>query len=340
MLIYNSLLLFFVLFSVIDILTKKKSFSLYLPILLPLIFITALRGNGGTDFSIYELYFNALPDIIYNYGYGYLALNKMVSYLGDYHLLILITSFLSISLQAYYLYKETQYPSVALLIFFSSSFILLNFILIRQAIAVGLVLAALLFYINKRVYISILLSTLSVLFHETAFFVLILFFILKKTPRNISYTLLILLIISIPFLSDIVILLNNVTINNQNVLNYINDKTLPSLANLVEITLAGACYFWISKKELFTNNREKNIYYSILVSSIIILILSYSIQPIARFIEYYRIVYIVLYIKVLSNLNNSNKLILFLLIVIYCTARLNSFLYQFDNGFEYIFHGI
>lgn len=49
-----------------------------------LLLLTAIRGNGGDDFYVYEKYFNALPDEIFNYGYGYYSLNMFVKNFGEY----------------------------------------------------------------------------------------------------------------------------------------------------------------------------------------------------------------------------------------------------------------
>lgn len=340
MIIYNLLLLSIIFISSIELLKKKKSLSLFVPIVIILITITALRGNGGSDFIVYEKYFQSLPNEIYNYGYGYLFLNKATAYFGDYHLLIIITSIISITLQSIYIYNETRYPSITFLIFFSTSFILLNFILIRQAIAIGFILLSFLFYKKEMSILSFLFSILAIIFHETAIFVLILFIAIEKSPKVISYIFIISIIMIIPFFKDIAIVINELTINNQNILIYINEKSLPSSANLIETSLAIICYITLKNRKKFPNERECHIYYSIIVSSITILILSYSIQPLARFLEYYRIIFFILYIKFFEQLNNSSKIIFFIILLLYCTARLNSFIIQYDNGFEYIFYGI
>ncbi|EPV3841442.1 EpsG family protein [Morganella morganii] len=340
MMIYNLLLLFIIFISSIEFLKKKKSLSLFVPIVILLITITALRGNGGSDFIVYEKYFQSLPNELYNYGYGYLFLNKFTAYFGDYHLLIIITSVISISLQSIYIYKETRYPSITFLILYSTSFILLNFILIRQAIAIGFILLSFLFYKKEKNVPSLLFAIIAITFHETAIFVLLLFIAIEKSPKVISYIFIISIIMAVPFFKDIILLVNELTINNKNLLGYINEKSLPSSANLIEVSLAIICYIILKNRKIFSNERECHIYYSIIVSSIIILILSYSIQPLARFLEYYRIIFFILYIKLFEHLNNNSKIIFFIMLLLYCIARLNSFIIQYDNGFEYIFYGI
>ncbi|APW69043.1 EpsG family protein [Salmonella enterica] len=338
MLIYNTVFLFLVLCALLD-LADKKNFFLFTLSFIVLLILMGFRGNGGDDFLVYQQYFNSLPIILYDYGVGYFYLNSFAKYFGNYEFFIFVSSLLCLSLQSFFIYSETEKPCLVLLLFYSTSFLWLDFILIRQSIAVGFFVVAISLYKNSRNKLSFLFFVFSALFHETAFFAAALFYIFSKLEKKgILIAILILLILS-PFLSDILVIINNITIKNKNVELYLGEHALPSIANIAEFLMAVLAFIIIKKDDIFRNSKEYRLYKVIIIASFCILVLSYTVPTLARFLEYYRLFYFLLLTRMFMYFNLRSRYMIFIALTVYGFVRMNSFIYQFDSGFDYIFNG-
>lgn len=304
-----------------------------------LLILTAFRGNGGDDFFVYEQYFNSIPDELFKYGYGYYILNIVVKDFGNYSLFIIISSTLCIILQSIFIYRESEKPCFVLFLFYSTSFLWLDFILIRQSIAVGFFIIAMVYFKNNKNILALMFLIVASIFHETAIFAGLMFYILYRVNNLGSIILVSILILIAPFLSEIISIINNLTIKNNNIDLYMNQRALPSLANIVELLVAFIVFYKIKNITTFKNEGDFKYYKSILLSSLCILILSYTIPSLARFLEYFRLFYFILLAKLLSRLNFRSRYLLLMVIVLYSLLRLNSFINQFDSGFDYIFNG-
>ncbi len=107
MLIYNTIFVFLSFLALLDLSHKKNLLFFLFPCFI-LLLLTAIRGNGGDDFYVYEKYFNALPNEIFNYGYGYYSLNMFVKNFESILFFIIISSIICITLQAIFIYRETE----------------------------------------------------------------------------------------------------------------------------------------------------------------------------------------------------------------------------------------
>lgn len=338
MLIYNAIFLFLTLFALLD-LSDKKNLAFFVIPCFTLFILTAFRGNGGDDFFVYEQYFNSIPDELFKYGYGYYILNVIVKNVGDYSLFIIISSSLCIILQSIFIYRESEKPCFVLFVFFATSFLWLDFILIRQSIAVGFFIIAMIYFKNNKNILALLFLCMASLFHETAIFAGLMFYILYRVNKSGAIISVLILILIAPFLSEVISIINNLTIKNNNVNLYINQRALPSLANIVELLAAFIAFYKIKNTTAFRSDVDRKCYKSILLSSLCILVLSYTIPSLARFLEYFRLFYFILLAKLLSRLDFTSRYLLLIVIVLYGFLRLNSFINQFDTGFDYIFNG-
>ncbi|EAO9822272.1 oligosaccharide repeat unit polymerase, partial [Salmonella enterica] len=237
MLIYNAVFFLLLLCALLD-LNDKRTFFLFLLPLVVLLILTGFRGNGGDDFFVYEQYFSSIPIALYNYGSGYFYLNVLVKHFGDYEFFIFISSLLCLSLQSFFIYFETKSPCIVLLLFYSTSFLWLDFILIRQSIAVGFFVIALSLYANNRIKTAFLFCVAAGLFHETAFFAATLIYVLSKLGRKNIFIFIFILFILSPFLSKGLVAINDITIKNKNIELYIGEHALPSMANIIELLIA------------------------------------------------------------------------------------------------------
>lgn len=331
--------IFLLMFAFLDVSIQRKNLILFTLPFLALLFLAGFRGNGGDDYLVYKDYFSSLPKEIYNYGYGYLGLNVIVRFFGDYSLFIFISSFVCVLLQSIFIYHEAKSPCVVLFLFYATSFLWLDFILIRQSIAVGFFIIAIIFYKKNHNGLTFLFFFFACLFHETTLFVALLFYVFSKIKGKALFLTLVLLGVMSPFFFEILTAVNNLTIKNKNISAYLSYRVLPSAANMVEFSIAVLCFTFMRRQIRDDNSREYIAYQSILMSSFFVLLLSYSVPTLARFIEFFRFFYLILLVHLLMQLEVISRYLIFILIATYCFLRMNSFIMQFDSGFGYIFNG-
>lgn len=167
-----------------NIKVKSLSFGLsYSYILL----LGLLRNEElGVDVANYKFYFNnlynsmSLKDIINssNVDTGYAILNK-ITYLFTYNFRVLevIIFVFSFTIFSIVILKRSQYPALSFLIYIGMGFLGINLCLLRQAIAYSLCFASF-DYLKRNKYIQyFLLLLLAFLFHKTAIFFIITFYI-------------------------------------------------------------------------------------------------------------------------------------------------------------------
>ncbi|NZA22654.1 EpsG family protein [Citrobacter freundii] len=71
-----------------------------------MVIFVGIRSVGGTDYDVYKLYFESIPDAIYSYGLGYFGLNYVVKlFCDDFNLLIAVSGMSAVLMQGWYFYK-------------------------------------------------------------------------------------------------------------------------------------------------------------------------------------------------------------------------------------------
>ncbi|MFA0425871.1 EpsG family protein, partial [Vibrio sp. 10N.222.54.A1] len=64
--------------------------------------------------------------------------------------------------------EEVKHKNLAVLLFYSTCYLFLNFSILRQGIAIGILLLSLRFLFNKKIIASLMMIFLASLFHMTA----------------------------------------------------------------------------------------------------------------------------------------------------------------------------
>ncbi|WP_431309974.1 EpsG family protein [Morganella morganii] len=165
--IYLCLPFIFIILTYLYIYTKPKSNCyIFIIVLLQAMFFS-LRYKVGTDWQNYLDYFNKLDLYKDTFEYGYYLINKTAKIVGlNYWVISFTTSILSISTM--YLFLRKKVPILPL--FFTLYFLLNMFNLlesVRSQIAFCIVLLSFHYYLNNRIILSFVFSSISILFHQT-----------------------------------------------------------------------------------------------------------------------------------------------------------------------------
>ena len=162
------MMIYYLIFSAIFISVFSKQKKLFL---LLNFFITGLlvvlRDNVGNDFSAYSNIFNEIKEGGgYYFEIGYTILNIISP---NFFIVIILTTIISF----FFLYKSIMYfnkenPNLSLFIYFAYFLILFNFHLIRQGVAIAIVLYSYKYIYERSFFKFLLFIIFASFFHKTA----------------------------------------------------------------------------------------------------------------------------------------------------------------------------
>lgn len=108
--------------------------------------------------------------------WGYCALCKILSNINDNaQFFILISSILSIFPYALFIYRNSNDVRFSTIFYISFNIYMMSLNIVRQAIAIGIVLVAVDFLLHRRILLFLLFGTLASLFHTSAIIIIVLF---------------------------------------------------------------------------------------------------------------------------------------------------------------------
>lgn len=206
-----------------DILNKKQKRTVaYKGLLIWFIAISALQYNMGTDMGYYmEWYknlntnnwsFNNLINDNKQHQPGWVALGYLCRFITDDFLLLKLVQATFVNIAIFSFFKrETRYIFVSILLYGLMSYLVVNFNLMRQSIALGFALYGFTYLRLKQYKKYYLFVLLAFLFHNSAIILVLLpLFSLKYTKRNttILISIFILIICSLYYLNIENIFLN------------------------------------------------------------------------------------------------------------------------------------
>ncbi|MFP2308405.1 EpsG family protein [Citrobacter braakii] len=335
--IVNTIFIVVVFFSVLELFCSKKNLVIFLIPLVTMAIFVGIRSVGGTDYDVYKLYFESIPDAIYSYGLGYFGLNYVVKFFyNDFNLLIAVSGMCAALMQGWYFYKNSNKPTLCLMMFYAVSFIWLDMVLIRQSIAAGLLLIAADFFFRRKNLLALIFLIFATMFHEVTVVIAIAGVVLYKTNSKYYAKILLASVISLWWLKIIVLYLNQNILHNGNIDAYLNEPPFISGSLLIDFLFACFIYLLSAKQRELIHAKENKIYQVIIILGIGILLISYLLPVMARLSEYIKFFYILMTVSYISRQDKiTNKVLLFVALFIYCAVRLNVFLTQFDGGFIY-----
>jgi len=178
MLMYIFLFLLSSFLALLDVskISKSKKISMGLFFSFVLLFLSGIRWETGTDWSLYFGFFDqndSFRDFITNdannqgieFGYG--ILNFIIKNLfNDYNVGLFIIAFLIIGIKFRWIYKYSMFPMVALFISFTTY--LGDVFFVRQTLAIAITLIGFDFIIKKKKYMFLLMVALAGTIHTSA----------------------------------------------------------------------------------------------------------------------------------------------------------------------------
>lgn len=145
-----------------------------------LFFISAFRAQSvGTDLARYLPRFEriaktrwseifSLRDVV-DFEYGYILFNKIVGVISDNRqVLLIITSGIIVFSFSYFIYKYSKHPWLSFYIFISMGFYGSSFNVLRQYIAMGIVLFSIKYVKERKIKEFLIVLLCAVMFHKTA----------------------------------------------------------------------------------------------------------------------------------------------------------------------------
>ena len=328
-------------------------FEKYKKLLLPLLFIvlflfTAFRpGLGGWDYQVYKQLFDYIPDIfnfkidakLLEYEPLYLLFNSLVKTFTDNFLIfIIIYTFFTHLIMFSIIKKYSTNFFYSMFIYFSTYYLWHNFTLLRQNIAI-LVFWFSLKYIKQEKFGKYLFFILiATLFHKSAIILILFYFIFQIMERlsikkNIDLIIFVSLLkpLSDYLLNIIYVISSYFGIGRSNLEAYLSSTSrginpIFILESLIFITFI-----------YFNRNNETIKKYKIFINCLLV---TFSISVwfrnykiFARFVEYFRIYYIILiplFVQIIKNV--YLKYSVFILTILYFFFRLIRYINSFDGG--------
>lgn len=167
-------------------LIKNKKFMMFLPYVFLILFAGLRNGIIGADYKNYIAFFRGymrygeMP-----YGWGWRLVNALVGFFtSDYHYLGIVTALVVISLFFYVMEKNvsTNYWWLCLLVYIFNPYLYIqgNFNIMRQGIAMAVILYVFTRYLNKKSLFWFIVGTaIASCFHTSALFMLMIIFFMK-----------------------------------------------------------------------------------------------------------------------------------------------------------------
>ena len=241
---------------------------------------------------------------------GYSLLNKVIGSFSDSFILFRnIIYIFNISVLCLFVYKNSNYYALSLLLYLAVGYLGFNFTILRESIAVSISLIGLMYLKKGRVLYFVLFVLIASLFHQTAFLCLIYLPLAKcQKPRSKLLTRYILFFIVLPVLFFSAPKIIKLYQRHDYTDNYSSGTGLGLLAFFVII--------FVEISIFFRGNLKKNsIDYDLSLSVLFFQILAVSFSLFNRCIQYFYPPLIILLSNCISEVKNKKeKYLLFIFI--------------------------
>lgn len=277
---------------------------------------------------------------VYNDSIGLWIITKIL-HIFSYDPMVLfsfaIFTFIYLTITAYEKYEEAD--SFSLLLLLLSEYPFFGFYQIKQCIALGFATLGLVYYFNKKKFLSFVFIVISILFHETAFIIIPILFVIKgsknKIIRILEYFMLFITCIFFGKISSIVLKIISVAIpslySNWNI--YLDNNYIISNINFMTVLkgmpffIMVICYFIfnISEKTKLSNDNKFLIFS---VFNCFFIILSGYMYWMFRFGTYFYFFNCILGSKVYKNISIkfNKKFYLFIILLLFIALAIKLWL--------------
>lgn len=279
-----------------------------------LIILAGVRGSRvGADTEVYlralESYKNLPHNTIltakliypYDFEWGYFLITKICAWVGFSKtlFLFLIASFLYIPIFKY-IYEESNYPFLSILIYFSFGHFAYSLGIFRQMIAINIMIYAIKYIQKDNIVKYLICLVFAMSFHSTAIIMLPLYWISKMDLRKHIGKILILQIALFLFGRSFILPIVKSSTEYSGYISSIYDTSGGSYKNIIllNIILLGALLM-IKNKDIL--NRRDKLIIAQLVSAIMLQTIGYHMSIFGRIVPYYSIFLISIIPQVISR---------------------------------------
>lgn len=314
MIVYIVMLIISIIFMIIATKVKKKwqKCSCYIMAFLPFFLVSALRYDLGTDYlRRYNFDYHRIANGINvkNMEIGFKAIIRLcLLFSQESTVLFIVTSAITIGLIMYTIITRSKFPILSVLIFFLVGFFFDSLNIVRQYLAISLVVAAYPFLLEKKKYfLYALFVILAGLMHSTAFIMLVLILFNKKMIANWKVVIPITFVILV--LNENLMEIVKLCVQNTRFNVYLTGKFAKGDVSelfIIENILVYIfmCYIYGKNKALNRVKKEDILFLNIQAASLITMVLGSCHMlfiRIALYFEVFQVISIPYYISVMPN---------------------------------------
>lgn len=258
------------------------------------------------------------------YEIGFIVLCKILYFISANHqILIIVTSVFIMGAIGLYIYEESTDVIMSSLIFILLNCYAMYMSVMRQAIAISIILIAYVLFFKKNKTLKYIISVvLASLFHSSAIFMVILVLLKDKKFERKYYHIAILMAIVFFVFSDTIF--DIVTMVFPTYAGYKNSSFFESnyFASLINAVVAFAFFTYgiMTNKEDYKDKEKTNFYSFLMLFNFLFYVLTIRINIFARVTTYFNIFNIIWIPMIIDNLTknkNSNRIIMISCITAY-----------------------
>lgn len=185
---YLIALIISLVFSLLYVKDSEHKKIYFILSVLPMIFISGFRYHLGTDYD-----YRYVPDFKYmsrgyspdNLEIGFqLIVRVILLFTKNPQYLFLVTSIFTLGILYLFMFKNTRYPCISILVFFLGGYFFNSMNILRQYIAMSLLICAACCLLKDKIYLWLLFIGLAMTQHTTSFI-----FLLSYIPYYYKYDL-------------------------------------------------------------------------------------------------------------------------------------------------------
>lgn len=327
------LILFFLVAISLKDLPKEKKLNFSSVMVIILILAAGLRKGIGTDYGMYKsFYFFPSQPAASKVEVGFIKLIGIarIIFKNKYYMFFLVCSTITIGLIYLTMKKKSKYPMFSLLMFMGLGFYTMSFNMIRQFIAIAIIMYSLIFIEEKKFFKYFIAVAFVSLFHVTAIIMLPIYFFANL---NFNKRTLKILFIAFMFFGIFFTPLFNYVVNNipQYAMykNYANSEA--GLGTyLIDFVYLFIIYFTIKYENIMVKNNYEKICVNISIFAVPMIVLSMKNILFARMIYYFLIPILIPFANILDffkikRTQSAFNLILVLILLVLYILNIISF---------------
>lgn len=269
---------------------KKYENYIYVISCIFLIMLAGLRVDTGYDFQVYKVIFESVKrkkflEIFFG-GWGlvvepgYLFINYIFKWM-NFQQFIFSVAFFSIILKTTFIYKYIEKKIICLLMYYSMYFLLYDMGIIRQGLAIGILLWGYNELLKESKLKFFILTIIATLIHSSSIVFLIVYFIKNRLYSRRFYLITLMVAIVFSSLNFIYWLIKYIPISfvQNKLFFYMNSKSGESIINSIikRLVVLILLIYVYDFKDIIKNNKNVIKSFNSFYSSIILSIIFYSI---------------------------------------------------------------